>query len=270
MGGNSSKSSVQQTNEFFNQSTKSFMSSLTQNVAATGTVKQNVNFSDAVFTGCHVRVTQTVIQTINAQGQLKAENSADLTSSLANSANTAIDNSASQHNGFLAPAVGNSAQATTDLKTKVTNIISTTVSSKTVQDIIAAGLSNQSIDAHGMVGTCDPKYHIAGEYDFDFDQNITQSITAKGIADAITNALVADSSVTSAVTSVKQSATQSNAGVDDLVKAFTGIYGIICGVICCIIIVIGVVMMSMGKGGGGGGGGGGGFNMASLAAMAKK
>jgi len=265
MGGNSSKSTVQQTNEFFNQSTKSFMSSLTQNVAASGTVKQNISFASANFTGCRVKVSQTILQTINAQGQLKSENSADLASSLANSANTAIDNSASQHNGFLAPAVGNSAEATTDLKTKVTNIINTTIESKTVQDIIATGLSNQNIDNTGMIATCDPKYRFQGEYDFEFDQNVTQSITAKGIADAITTALVNDSSVTSAVTGVTQSATQSNAGVDDLVKAFTGIYGIICGVICCIIIIIGVAMSSMGKGGGGGG-----PNLSSLAALAKK
>jgi len=266
MGGNSSKSTVEQTNEFFNSSTKSFMSSLTQNVRAVGTVKQSINLSDTEFTNCRVSAAQTNVQNLTAEGQLRSEDSINLASSLANSANTAIDNSASQHNGFLAPAVANSADARTTLKNKVTNIINTTISKSTVQDIIATGLNNQDNNVHGMKATCNPAYRAPGEFDFVFDQNITQSITAKGIADAITAALVADSSVTSAVTGVTQHADQSNAGVDDLVKAITGMWGMISGVVLAIVCIVLIVML----GGKGGGKGGGGANTATLAALLKK
>jgi len=233
MGGNSSKSSVQQTNEFFNQTTQKFMTSLTQNVSATGRTKQIIAASGLKSNGCRINFSQGTSTTLNSQGQLQSKDTAQLISTLSNSANTAIDNSSTQKNGFIAPAVANSAQASTNLKNVVTNIISSTVSSKTVQDIIARGVSNQSIDVTGMEATCDPKYRLPGEYDFVFDQNITQNITAKGIADVVTNALFQDSTVNSAVTDVKQSASQENKGADDFVtalgNALAGIIGAVTG-----------------------------------------
>jgi hypothetical protein len=239
MGGNSSKSSVQQTNEFFNKQTNSFMSSVSQNVSATAGARQSVNLADTNFTGCRVNVSQGAQTTLTASGTLKSQNVQDLKTKLQNDAKTAIDNAAAQKSGFLAPSVANSASATTDLKNKVTNIIENTMSSSTVQNIVANAQNNQSINAGKMVATCDPKYRLPGEYDFNFDQNILQSVTAKGIADALTNALSDTIATATTDTAVKQTAKQETQGVNDLVdsvfKGMTGIWAII-AVICCVII----------------------------------
>ena len=56
MGGSSSKSSVQQTNEFFNKQTNTFMSSTSQNISATGGTRQSINLADAKFTMCRVEL----------------------------------------------------------------------------------------------------------------------------------------------------------------------------------------------------------------------
>ena len=239
MGGNQSKSSVQQVNEFFNKQTNSFMSSLNQSVSATGGTRQSVSLADTKFTGCYVNVTQATTATVTASGTLKSENIQDLTTKLQNDAKTEIDNAAAQKSGFLAPSVANSAEATTDLKNKVTNIIENTMSSTTVQNIIANAQNNQDINASRMVGECDPKYHLAGEYDFNFDQNILQSVTAKGVADAITTALSDTITQNTTDTTVKQKSTQETQGLNDLVdsifKGLTGIWGIIACVICVLI-----------------------------------
>lgn len=240
MGGNQSKSSVQQVNEFFNKQTNSFMSSVSQNVSATASARQSINLSDAQFTGCRVNASQGATTNITASGTLKTQNVQDLKTKLQNDAKTAIDNAAAQKSGFLAPSIANSASATTDLKNKVTNIIENTMSSTTVQNILAQATNNQNINAGKMVATCDPKYRLPGEYDFNFDQNILQSVTAKGIADAITNALSDTIATATTDTAVKQTAKQETQGVNDLVdsvfKGLTGIWGIIACVICVIII----------------------------------
>lgn len=247
MGGNSSKSSVQQTNEFFNKQTNSFMSSLNQTVQATGGTRQTANLSDSNFTNCRVNVSQGATTSVTASGTLKTQNIQDLKTKLQNDAKTAIDNAASQKSGFLAPTVANSASATTDLKTKVTNIIDSTMQSSTVQNVIANALSNQDINAAKMVATCDPKYRLPGEYDFNFDQNILQSVTAKGIADALTNALSDTIAANTTDTTVQQKSTQESGGLDDLVKALTSIWGII-GIVCCLLICVAIAaFLMMGK-----------------------
>jgi hypothetical protein len=105
---------------------------------------------------------------------------------------------------------------------------------------------------------CDPQYRNAGEYDFELDQNVLQNITAKGIADAITSQMQKNSVLNSAITDLKQTATQKNAGLDDLVKALTGIWGIIGLIICCVIIgaIIALPMLLKAKPGGSGNNGG--------------
>ena len=52
MGGNSSKSSVQQTNEFFNKTTNSFVSENSQKVSASQLNLNKVNLQRANFAGC--------------------------------------------------------------------------------------------------------------------------------------------------------------------------------------------------------------------------
>lgn len=238
MGGNQSKSSVQQVNDFFNKQTNTFMSSVSQNVSATAGARQSVNLADTSFTGCRVNVSQGAQTTVSASGTLTSQNVQDLKTKLQNDAKTAIDNAAAQKSGFLAPSVANSASATTNLKNNVTNIIENTMSSSTVQNIVANAQNNQKINAGKMVATCDPKYRLPGEYDFNFDQNILQSVTAKGIADAITNALSDTIATATTDTAVKQTAKQETQGVNDLVdsvfKGLTGIWGIIAAILCII------------------------------------
>lgn len=257
MGGNSSKSSVQQTNEFFNKQTNSFMSSLNQNVSASAGARQSINLADAQFTGCRVNASQGAQTTVTASGTLSSQNTQDLKTKLQNDSKAAIDNAAAQKSGFLAPSVANSASATTDLKNKVTNIIENTMSSSTVQNIIANAQNNQSINAGKMIATCDPKYRLPGEYDYNFDQQILQSVTAKGIADAITNALSDTIATATTDTAVKQTATQQTQGVNDLVdsifKGLGSMYGIIALIICCCCCAV-LAFLMLGMGGGDGGG----------------
>lgn len=248
MGGNQSKSAVQQTNEFFNKQTNSFMSSVSQNVSATAGARQSVSLAGSNLKNCRVNVSQGASTTVTAAGTLKSENVQDLKTKLQNDAKTAIDNAASQKSGFLAPSVANSASATTDLKNKVTNIIENTMSSSTVQNIVANAQNNQSINSAGLVGECDPKYRLPGEYDYNFDQNILQSVTAKGIADAITNALSDTITQNTTDTAVKQTAKQETQGVNDLVdsvfKGLTGIWGIIACILCVICCAVLAFMLS--------------------------
>lgn len=251
MGGNSSKSSVQQVNEFFNQTTNSFMSSVSQNVSASASSRQTANFNDATFKGCRVKLSQGTSITVGASGELKSENLQDLTTQLANSSNAAIDNAATQSSGFLAPSIMNSADARTNLKNQVTNIITNTMSSQTVQDIIATSINNQDINASRMYAECNPEYRLPGEYDFEFDQNVLQSVTAKGIADALTKALTDTIVENTTSTGVSQSATQQTRGLDDLVsavfKGMTGIWGIIAIVV--IVLILGAVAFLLRPGG---------------------
>jgi hypothetical protein len=239
MGGNSSKSSVQQTNEFLNKQTNTFMSSTSQNISATGGTRQSVNLADAKFKGCRVNVSQGASTNVTASGTLKTENIQALSTQLQNDAKAAIDNAATQQNGFLAPAVANSAEAVSNLKTTVTNIIDNTMKSETIQNIFARAENNQDINAGKMEAECDPQYRLPGEYDYNFDQNILQSVTAKGVADSLTKALADTIIENTSDTTIKQSATQKNAGVSELVdsifKGLTGIWGIIALVVCVLI-----------------------------------
>jgi hypothetical protein len=246
MGGNSSKSTVEQTNEFFNQQTNSFMSSLNQTVSATGSTIQTIDASHATFDGCYVDMSQNATTILNASGTLTSDNLQQLTSTLSNSANTAIDNMASQRSGFLAPQIMNSAEAQTNLKNKVSTTINNTMQSSTVQSILANAKNYQNKDLSHFTAKCYPEFHTPGEFDYVFDQNIMQSATAKGIADAITKSLVDNTEVNSMVTGIKQTSNQENSGLDDLVKAITDGWWIIL-VVCGVIFLFIVLMMFMGK-----------------------
>jgi hypothetical protein len=248
MGGNSSKSTVDQTNEFFNKTTNTFMDSLNQTVSSTGDSIQSINLSGAHFQGCRVNASQLGEQTVTASGTLTITDQSNLLNTLSGSANTAIDNMATQKSGFLAPSVKNSAEARTNLKNKVTNIIDNTMKSETVQSIFAHARANQNVDASNIWMECDPKYKIAGEYDLNIDQKMLQSITAKALADKLTSQLASNQEIASAVTGVKQSSTQETKGLDDLVKAiFSGlasIWGIIGALVCCVCIAILIFALS--------------------------
>jgi len=199
-----------------------------------------------------------------ASGKMTDTQISDLRAQLTTKAKEQIDNEAAQKSGFLAPTVMNSAEARTNLKNKVTNIVETTITTSTVQEIIAQS-NNTNVGVYrGLTYTCDPKYKATGKCGSDgtegcdlvVDQNIKASVVAKGVADKLTQALssvIADNTVD---TTVKNTSSQTSAGVDDLVKAITGMYGMISGAVLLCVVILAVVMMVAGKGGGGGGGGG--------------
>jgi len=170
-----------------------------------------------------------------------------------------IDQAATQQNGFLSPSFANSANATSDVVNASNTVISTTMSSSTVQNILAKAVSNQDINSSAIWMQCDPTYRNPGEYDFVLDQNILQNITAKGIADTITSQMQQNTVLNSAITDLKQTATQKNAGLDDLISALTGMWGIIGLVVCCVIIgaIFLLPMLLKGKGGASSGNAGG-------------
>jgi hypothetical protein len=255
MGGNSSKSSVQQTNEFFNSTTNSFVSENSQKVSASALNINKLNFQGATFKGCRVAIRQTIDSDVMATGEMTAQNIQDLTTKLKTDASAAIDNAAKQNNGFIAPAVANSASATTNLKTTVTNIIQNTMSSKSVQDIFANAANTNDADFSHLYYECDPQFKSQGQCKADdasgcdlvVDQNIKAKLVAKGVADSITKALsnvITENTVTSNVT---QSATQTNAGVSEAISAwFKGVSGIMMVIaLVVIIIIIGIVVIAM-------------------------
>jgi hypothetical protein len=256
MGGNQSKSAVQQTNEFFNKTTNSFISENSQQVQASSLNSQNMDFSGANFSKCRAAFIQSINSTVVASGKMTTQNINDLTEKLKTDAKTQIDNAASQKSGFLAPSVANSASATTDLKTKVTNIIDTTMKSSTVQNIFANANNIQNLTSPKITFECDPAYRTPGACsskdqtgcDFVADQNIVSNVTAKGVADALTKALTSVIAENTTDTAVKQSAKQETQGLNDLVdsvfKGLTGIWGIIAAILCVICCGALIFMLS--------------------------
>lgn len=259
MGGNSSKSSVEQTNEFFNKTTNSFVSENTQKVEASLLNLNKLNFRGATFKGCRTAINQSIDSDVIATGQMTSQNIQDLTQKLKNDSTAAIDNAASQKNGFLAPAVANSSEATTKLKTTVTNIIENTMTSKTVQDIFAHA-NNQNIgDFENLYYECDPQFKTPGKCsasqpdgcDFVVDQNIKAKVVAKGVADALTKALASTIADNTVASDVKQTSKQENAGVAELISAITGPYAMVCiaVVILLCICCAGIVYFMSSSGG---------------------
>jgi hypothetical protein len=261
MGGNSSSSTVSQVNDFFNQTTNSFISKNSQSVSATATNINSASFKGAVINGCAIKLTQSITSDTVATGQMTAKSIQDLTTTLANSANTAIQNASTQSNGFLAPSVANSATAVTNLQNHVTNIIQNTMESDTVQNIFAKANNTNAADFSGVTYTCQ-QWQSENARTITIDQNIKATIVAKGVSDALTQAITSDSVVNAATSSVAQSATQKNAGLDDLVKSIgdllSGMFGAYsmyivgcCIVCCCLLCFLLVGAVAMGGSGGG-------------------
>jgi hypothetical protein len=252
MGGNSSKSSVQQTNDFFNSVTNSFVSENSQKVSASQLNINKLNFQGASFKGCRVAIRQAIDSDTIATGQMTSQNIQDLTQKLKDSASSAIDNAASQKNGFLASGVANDTSATTNVKNTVTNIIQNTMSSKSVQDIFASASNKNDADFSGLTYECDPQFKSVGKCSADdstgcdlvVDQNIKSKLVAKGVADAITKALsnVITDNTTSA--NVAQTSTQTNAGVSEAISAwFQGVGGIAAIIACVVcVLIVGLVI----------------------------
>lgn len=285
MGGNSSKSDVTQVNEFFKQQTENFMTTNRNTVNASNLGTSSVTLKDSDISGCKWYVKNGVDLSTVATAQLSAQQITQMLSSLKTATDTEIDNQAKQSNGFIAPAVANSAEATTNLKNSVKEIIDRNVTVENIQEVVANAKGTANFDFIGMKATCNPAYRSPGTCgindqsgcDFVVDQNVKSHLVAKGVADMVTEALASTISENSNKAVVKQSSTQENAGLDDLVSAITGPYamisGIVVGIIFLIICVVIIATAAKGKGaakaaaGAAGAGGGGGFTMPRMPRM---
>jgi hypothetical protein len=255
MGGNTSKSSVQQVNEFFNKTTNDFVSANSNKVDASNMSQQSINAAGATIDGCRVNFNQTITSGTVSTGKMENKSIQDLTTELKNKAQTAIDNAATQKNGFLNASIANSTSATTNLKNTVTNIIENKMKSTNVQEVFSKAQNVQVNELQGMTMKCYPAYRFQNEWDLQVNQNIKSDVVAKGVADNLTQALstvIADN--TSELT-LKQSSTQTNAGLDDLIKALTEGWGLlILGILLCLCMALLAVPLLMSGGGGGKGG----------------
>ena len=257
MGGNSSKTSVQQTNEFMTKISNSFVSENSQKVSAQSNNINAASFRGAKIKGCGVRINQSITSDTVATGKMTVQNIQDLSSKLKSESAAAIDQQAKTSQGFLAPSFGNSSTASTDIKNKVNTVIDNTMKSSTVQDIFARANNTNDADFSGVEYECFA-WQSPEDRQIVVDQNIKATVVAKGVADAITQAISKDEVLGSLVTDVKQTATTESKGLDDLVSAIfsgiTGIYGVIALIViccCCILCCVLVGAVAMGSGGGG-------------------
>lgn len=285
MGGNSSKSDVTQVNEFFKQQTENFMTTNRNTVNATNLGTSSVVMKDSTLRNCKFAVKNGVDLSTVATAELSAQQITQMLSQLKTATDQEIDNQAKQSNGFLAPAVANSAAATTNLKNKVKEIIDRNVTVENIQEVVANAKGTAQFDFIGMNLECSPEYRFPGPCsmtdqsgcDFVIDQNVKSHLVAKGVADMITDALSSTISENVNKSAVKQSSTQENAGLDDLVSAITGPWALasaaIVGVIFLIICIVIIAAAMKGKGTGaaanmaGAAGGGGGFAMPRMPRM---
>lgn len=238
MGGNSSSSKVSQVNNFFNQTTNSFISNNSQNVAASATNTNTIDFSGAEISGCSIKLGQNINSTVISTGQLTSQNISDLSTQLQNAAAAKIKDDASQTSGFLAPTVANNASAVTNLTNNVTNIIKNTMESNSVQDIFAMAKNVNIANMKGLKLTCDPSFRTPGQVDLTIDQNIISSVVAKGVSDALTKALSNVITANTSTADVAQTASQSSSGIEAAISAVTGPYAMICIAIAILLCVI--------------------------------
>lgn len=253
MGGNSSKSAVEQTNEFLNETITEIVSKNSQTVTASGENIQTIKGANIVSDGCVINVSQSMTTEVTSTGKMESVTNAEISAQLQTAVDAKIDSDASQKGGFLSPAIANSAEAKTSLKTTVKNIIKTTMESENVQTIIAAARGRQDADFEGMTIKCYPEFNPERKPDLIIDQNLKSSVVAKGIADALTKALETVIEENTVDSDAKNGAKNDNGGLDDLVKAFgkaikdifggiTGIYVAAC-IACVIMLVIAIYMM---------------------------
>ncbi|BAT22687.1 hypothetical protein [Yellowstone lake phycodnavirus 3] len=260
MGGNSSKTSVQQTNEFMTKITNSFVSENSQKVSAQSNNINAASFRGAKIKGCGVKVNQSITSDTVATGKMTVQNIQDLSTKLKSESAAAIDQQAKTSQGFLAPSFANKSTSSTDIKNKVDTVIDNTMKSSTVQDIFARANNTNDADFSNTEYTC-YEWQSPEERTITVDQNIKATVVAKGVADALTQALAKDEVLGSLVTDVKQSATTESKGLDDLVSAIfsglSGMYGVVALiVICCCCVCCCALIGVVGLGAAGGGGNG--------------
>lgn len=218
MGGNSSKSSVEQTREFVNNFTSDFLVTNTTKVSAVNTNANEIIFKSANIKNCPIRANMKVNATTSSSGQLTQAVTEKLTTDLTNKLTSEVDNQAKQKTGFLSAAVANSVDARTTLNEKIKNTVSSTFKSDTYNEIVSKSMNSNRFDAENANIDCGTRGDIV------IDQNIFSNVVASSIADLVTtnlNSLIVDNT---SDTKVKQTADQQNQGLNDLVDSvFNGI-----------------------------------------------
>ncbi len=247
MGGNTSKSALEVTNEFFDKTTNEFILKNSQTVDATGILTTNLVARNIKSKGCVINAAQTIDASVTATGKLDSDDKIQLKEHLKSEATAAIENSAAQKNGFLNASIANNTEARTNLKNKVTSIIENTMNSEAVQNIYAKMDGKADMDFTGLDIECyewqcklNPKLCT-----YTMDQNIKGTILAKGIATKLTDALADTIKENTTNNTVTQSSTQTNTGIDEITGQLFGFLSaykwvVIASIIaiCCIVLIM--------------------------------
>ena len=267
MGGNQSRTFVQETRDFINEQTTEILNEMKQTASATGEATNTLDFTGAEFTDCRFAATQTIDASAIAQIQLSSDQTNSIADKLAAAINDKIDQTASQENGFLNTSVANDVDAVTDLKEKVKNVIQTTISNKTVQDAFAQMKATNAQNFSGFHMKCNPKYRERGACgkndqtgcDFYVDQNAKVAVMATVIADQTTKNLFDNDTINNATSDIQQSSDQENSGIEAAIKAlFDGIRDAFTGplaavwiaaVIMCCLCCCGLLVFLLSPGG---------------------
>lgn len=221
MGGNSSKSEVQKTTDIVYNTTNSFLSENSTKVAAKNKNVNTISFKGSTLIGCPIKTTQKIDATTAATGFIDSTKQQELASKIATDLNSAIDQSAASSSGTFALSQGNSAENISNLKTSITKNVTTTMQSKNVQDIFADADNANMADFSDMTIDCRGTETLPG---IEIDQNIRSHVTAQALTQEIVKSIVKDDSVTTVTDKVTQKSDTHSAGLDDLVKSFTGAY----------------------------------------------
>jgi len=235
MGGNSSKSSVEQTREFITNVTNDVLISNTTKVSASNINTNILDFAGATFKYCNdMNFTQKINAATASSGELTTTVTNELTKQLTDKLSAEIDNQASQKTGFLSAAMANSSEARSSLKEKVVKNIESTFKSENYTEIVSKSQNSNIFKGGKMNIECGPS---GGK--LVFDQNILSNVTASLVADLVTKNLESLISENTSDTKVTQKSDQQNQGLNDLVDSvFNGIAKIFSGWVGIVIVAI--------------------------------
>jgi hypothetical protein len=233
MGGNSSKSSVEQTRDYVNEFTSDFLVKNTTKVSAVNINTNEIIFKAANIKNCTLTANMKINATTSSSGQLTQQVSDKLMADLTTKLQTEVDNQASQKTGFLAVNVENSVSSQSTLKESIKNTVKSTFESDTYNEIVSKSMNSNRFDAENANIDCGTRGNIA------IDQNIFSNVVASSIADLVTTNLTSLITDNTSTTKVTQSATQQNQGLNDLVDSvFNGIAKIFSGWVGIVIVAI--------------------------------
>jgi hypothetical protein len=218
--------------------TKNFV---TNNIVQTAVNSQNQQYLSMEFgyaERCPVKANQTIksnIQIVNLSDQRVTET---LETSLEQTLDNTISQSAEVISGFASMTGGNA--------TDTTNYVRNTIN-KTINQATTINNINQVAASSYNSNTGKLKYVFCKDTPIEWNQEIVSEIIARNILQSIQDSLMEDSTISSLMNYADQTASTQNKGLDDVIKAATGpsIASAIAAAIICIIFLIGIVVLGM-------------------------